>query len=105
MEVSMIPCCKPHNLSSGLQLAHAGRRERLGRQIDGIPGTGALRRVNGLEAAVRQSVGWISRWRQRRSAIRKLQALNDHYLKDIGLDRSEIVSSVENIIETGDQPP
>ena len=51
-----------------------------------------------------RNLGWISRWRQRRTAIRELQALSDHYLTDIGLDRSQIVSTVEDIIETGGQP-
>jgi uncharacterized protein YjiS (DUF1127 family) len=63
-----------------------------------------LRLVNGLESAVRRSVGGISRWRQRRTAIRELQALSDHHLTGIGLDRSQIVSTVEEIIETGGQP-
>jgi len=35
---------------------------------------------------------------KRRTAIPKLRALNDHYLKYIGLDRSEIVSSIEEYI-------
>ena len=38
------------------------------------------------------------------TAIRELQALSDHHLTDIGLDRSQIVSTVEDIIETGGQP-
>ncbi len=62
-----------------------------------------MRLVNGLESAVRRSVGGISRWRRRRTAIRELQALSDHHLTDIGLDRSQIVSTVEEIIETGGQ--
>ena len=32
----------------------------------------------------------------RRAAISKLMALEDHMLKDIGLDRSEIESALEN---------
>ncbi len=55
--------------------------------------------VNGLESAVRRSVDWISHWRQRRTGTHKLQALNDHYLADFGLERSQIVSTVEEIIE------
>jgi len=54
--------------------------------------------------ALRRTRGRISRWRRRRIGIRKFQALNDHYLTDIGLDRSQIVSKVEEIIETGGQP-
>ena len=84
----MNPYYEPPNLGSSFQQAHADRPERPGRQIDGIPSIGALRLVNGLESAVRRSVGGISRWRQRRIAIRKLQALSDHHLADIGLDRS-----------------
>ncbi len=92
------------NLGSSFQQAHADRPERPGRQIDGISSIGALRLVNGLESAVRRSVGGISRWRQRRTAIRELQALSEHPPRDIGLDRSQIVSTVEEIIETGGQP-
>ena len=83
------------NLRSNFQQALT---ERPGRQIDGIPGIGALRLVNCVESAIRWSAGWISRWRRRRIGIRKFQALNDHYLKDIGLDRSEIVWSVKETI-------
>lgn len=85
---------EPPNLGSSFQQAHA---DRPGREIDGIPSIRALRLVNGLESAVRRSVGGISRWRRRRTLIRKLQALSDHYLTDIGLDRSQIVSTVEEI--------
>ncbi len=102
----MNPYYELSNLGSSFQQAHADRPERPerpGRQIDEILSIGVLRLVNRLESAVRRSVGGISRWRQRRTAIRELQALSDHYLKDIGLDRSQIVSTVEEIIETGGQ--
>jgi len=92
------------NLAGGIQQADADLPERPGHQIDGILSIGALRLVNGLESAVRRSVGGVSRWRQRRTAIRELQALSDHYLTDIGLDRSQIVSTVEKIVETSDRP-
>ena len=100
----MKPNCEPPNLASSCQQARADRPERPGRRIDGIPSIGALALVNGLESAVRRKLGGISRWRQRRTAIRELQALSDHHLTDIGLDRSRIVSTVEQIIETGGQP-
>ena len=75
------------NLGSGFRQTHAGRLERPGR----------WRLVKGLESALRQGIRGISRWRQRRSAIRELQALSDHHLADIGLDRAQIVSVVEEI--------
>ncbi len=100
----MNPYYELPNFGSTFQQAHAGRPDRPGRQIDGIISTGVLRLVNGLESAVRWSVGRISRWRQRRTAIRELQALSDHYLTDIGLDRSLIVSTVEEIVKTGGRP-
>ncbi len=100
----MNPYFEPPDLGGSFQQVHADRPEPPGRRIDGIPRIGALRLVNGLESAVRRSVGGISGWRQRRTAIRELQALSDHQLTDIGLDRSQIVSTVEDIIETGGQP-
>ncbi len=90
------------NPGSSFQQAHADRTERPGRQINAILSIGALRLVNG--SALRRSAAGISRWRQRRTAIRELQALSDHHLTGIGLDRSQIVSTVEAIIETGGQP-
>ncbi len=100
----MNPFYEPPNLGSSFRQAHADRPERPGRQIDGNPSIGALWMVNGLESAVRWSVGGISRWRQRRTAIRKLQELSDHHLTDIGMDRSQIVSTVEEIVKTGGRP-
>ena len=49
-------------------------------------------------------IGAISRWRRRRAAIRELRALKDHDLADIGLDRFQIVSAVEEMIEMDDRP-
>jgi uncharacterized protein YjiS (DUF1127 family) len=90
----MNPYYKLPNIGSSLQQARA---DRPGRQIDEILSIGALRPVSFLESTVRRSVGGISRWRQRRTTIRELQALSDHYLSDIGLDRSQIDSTVEEI--------
>ena len=99
---------KPHDeladLAGNLQQAQVDRPRRPGRQIGGLPNIGAWRLVGGLVSALRRLVGGVSRWRRRRSAIRMLQALSDHHLRDIGLDRSQIVSRVEVTIETGDPP-
>lgn len=81
------------------------RKSRSGKQIAGTLIGGVLWLFHGLGSAVRRSVGWISLWCQRRVAILELRALNDHYLRDIGLDRSQIVSPIEEIRETGGQPP
>jgi uncharacterized protein YjiS (DUF1127 family) len=86
------------NLISSFQQALAVSPEQPGCQIDGIPCVGVLRLANCLKSAVRRSVGWIYRRHQRRTAIRKLQALNDHFLKDIGPDRAEIVLYVEEVM-------
>ena len=85
------------NPGSSFQQAHADRTERPGRQINAILSIGASRLVNG--SALRRSVGGITLWRRRRTAIRELQALSDHHLTDIGLDRSQIVSTVEETIK------
>ncbi len=100
----MNPNYEPPNPGGSFRQAHADRPGRPSRQINGSPSIGALRLVDGLKSAVRRIAGGISRWRQRRTAIRELQALSDHYLKDIGLDRAQIVSTVEEIIKTSGQP-
>ncbi len=100
----MNPYYELSNLGSSSRQAQADRPERPARQVDGFLGIGASRLVNGLVWAVRRSVGGISRWRHRRTAIRELQALSEHYLTDIGLERSQIVSTVDEIIETGGRP-
>ena len=87
----------PH-LGSSIRQAHADRLARPGRQTDGTAGDGILRLVNGLEPALRRTVRRISR--RRRAAIRKRQALSGHHRTDIGLDRAQIASTVDGIIET-----
>lgn len=73
---------------------HGERRDRaIGRLLK----NGARRLVNWLSSAFR----WISLWRRKRSTVRELQQLNNHYLKDIGLDPAQIASSVDEIIDAG----
>ena len=50
-----------------------------------------------------QLADWVTDWYHRRALIRELQGLNDHYLKDIGLERGEIVSYVKGISMSGKQ--
>ncbi len=100
----MNPYYELPNLGRSFQQAHADRAKRPDRQIGGITSIVALWLVNVLESAALRTVGGISRWRRRRTAIRELQALSDYYLTDIGLDRSQIVATVEKNIETGSQP-
>ena len=57
----MNPYYKHLNLCSNFQQAHADRPGRPGRQTDRIPSISVLRLVNGLDSAVRWSVGGISR--------------------------------------------
>ena len=42
----------------------------------------------------RLTIGRVLGWHQRWVAIQTLEALNDHYLKDAGIERSEIRSFV-----------
>ena len=62
------------------------------------------RPLKGLASAFRRLAGGIARWRRRRRAIRELQALSAHHLADIGLDRAQIVSTVEALLEARDRP-
>ena len=59
--------------------------------------------VPALRSPLRRLVAEISRWRRRHAAIRQLQALNDHYLADIGLERDRIVPTIERLSEARDR--
>ncbi|WP_367575975.1 DUF1127 domain-containing protein [Pelagibius sp. Alg239-R121] len=50
-------------------------------------------------AAISRIIKGIARWHRRRTTIRELQNLSDYCLTDIGLDRSQIVSMVEALID------
>lgn len=45
----------------------------------------------------------IRNWRSRRAAIRQLNALNDHMLLDIGLERGDIPRVVDGLTGTEDR--
>lgn len=95
----MNPYLELPNLGSGLPSAHRGQAEQPDRQIDGLLSIGILRLVNGLESALQRFTGALSHWHRRRIAIRELQRLNAHHLADIGLERNQIISTVEQMLE------
>lgn len=95
--------CELPDPSSRLRQAYAERAGPSERRIDGFPRISTLRLIKGVESAIRRCVGGVSRWRRRRTAIRELQALSDHYLTDVGLERSQIVSTVEEMMATRDR--
>jgi uncharacterized protein YjiS (DUF1127 family) len=49
-----------------------------------------------LKAALNHTWSTFLAWRLERAAIRQLNSLSDRQLKDIGLDRSEIMGAVRN---------
>lgn len=75
----------------------------LGKRFRQAPAGQPRRLVLFLEAALRRGLGGVTRWRRQRGAVRELQALSDHYLRDIGLERSRIVPAVEAIIRDGER--
>ncbi|MCL4767356.1 MAG: DUF1127 domain-containing protein [Hyphomicrobiaceae bacterium] len=52
---------------------------------------------NGLLAWIRARSEAYGKWRQRRATARALYALDDHLLRDIGLDRSEVMSLAHSL--------
>ncbi len=76
-------------------MSHVQALPRLG---SGVPALNS-----GLQRLYRRAVAAVSRWYRRRAAIRQLQALNDHYLADIGLERDRIVPTLDALIEAGDR--
>ena len=97
--------CKQHsNLCSSFTQSQVNRQRQPGLKIEGLMGAILFRYRYSQQSLIRCSDKWISHWRARRIMIRRLQALNDHYLKDIGLERSDIVSMVEQAIELNLKP-
>ena len=74
-------------------------------ELYGQPAWDNLSRIIGAaEAAVRRGLGKISRERLRRARIRELMSLSDHQLLDIGVERSDIATTVEKILEQKTRP-
>ncbi len=63
----------------------------------------AFRAVDAVEAAVGAFIERLRADRRRRLTIRELSALDDHSLRDIGLQRSQI-RSVAHALAAGEQP-
>ena len=58
------------------------------------------RRLTSALNAVRAAAAAMPSWHQRRIAIRRLMALDDHILKDIGIRRGDIHSVAEARLKT-----
>ncbi|MCF8468511.1 MAG: DUF1127 domain-containing protein [Sneathiella sp.] len=52
-----------------------------------------------LASMARKSFSRMSRWYRRRTEIHRLKALTGYHLKDIGLDRFPIASSLQELVE------
>ena len=64
-------------------------------------GVASARSPDGPGAGGLRSLAAIWRWRQRRLGLCRLQALSDRQLSDIGIDRSQIATVVEEVVRTG----
>ena len=58
--------------------------------IDDAISVYAYKAVTAVAESVANAVAAVRAWRARRASIDELSRLNDHLLKDIGIDRSEI---------------
>ncbi len=62
----------------------------------------AYKAVSAVAESVANAVGAVRAWRARRASIDELSRLDDHLLKDIGIDRSEIRAVVNGMLS---RPP
>ncbi len=71
---------------------------RTGRALRAQAVQRAVRRlVRGIVGIIAQGTETLQRWHRRRVAYRALMALNDHLLRDIGLDRAQIPAAVDGL--------
>jgi len=80
----------------------SARPAQAGRQIDEILSIATLRLIKGVATVARSSTAWLTRRHRRRTAIRELQSLSDYYLADIGLTRSQIAETVDQMMAAGE---
>jgi uncharacterized protein YjiS (DUF1127 family) len=62
--------------------------------VSGRPSSGLHRACDAIFAGTKTYLAWISKWRRVRRAVRELESLDEHTLKDIGVCRCEIRSAV-----------
>ncbi len=70
--------------------------------IDDAISVYAYKALNAVAESVANAVGAVRTWHARNAAIGELSRLNDHLLKDIGIDRSEIRAVVNGMLS---RPP
>ncbi len=70
--------------------------------IDDAISVYAYKAVTAIAESVANAVGAVRGWHARNASIRGLSRLDDHLLKDIGIDRSEIRAVVNGMLS---RPP
>jgi uncharacterized protein YjiS (DUF1127 family) len=73
----------------------------INRNAPGRQAVAAVRSTAGVSVGLARRVERFREWRKRRAAIDELAALDDRWLKDIGLYRGEIEAAVDGLLERG----
>lgn len=63
-----------------------------------------LRLIQFVETAIRRELAALSREKLRLTRIRELQGFSDRQLRDIGVERSDIAATVEEILDRKKRP-
>jgi uncharacterized protein YjiS (DUF1127 family) len=80
---------------AAMQCSTAGACDTL---AAGVPGVGASRPRRRGAPFLSVAIGWLrDQWR-RRAVIGELNRLNDHFLRDIGIERGEIDDVADTMV-------